>query len=131
MNWINVNDESPKNEQEVLIFISNSVEKAEYLESAEGYVYFIPHHPHEVGYLKKNITHWMPLPEGPNGSNTGPGSVWQCSKDLYMKNTDDRVFVKGNEYPQVADSDFCLIDEDGNRHSIDGDWLKCFTVIDN
>jgi len=55
-------------------------------------------------------------------------SVWECNKDLYMKQSKTRVFTKGYMYKQLKGfSNLAFKDDRGDNHTA-GKWEKHFIL---
>jgi len=57
-----------------------------------------------------------------------PFVIWICNKNLYMKDTKERVFTKGKEYKQTMRGCLIVNDDTGTEHSF-GEWEKHFTSL--
>jgi len=57
-----------------------------------------------------------------------PLVIWRCNRTLYMEDTKDVVFTKGNKYKQTSIGVLEAIDDDGEPHGIGGKWEKHFSV---
>lgn len=73
MNWIDINNELPEFDKDVLIFYEDkqAVSYLTRIEQGSGYRYVYFRNPDTYNHYEiSNATHWMPLPDAPKQSLT-------------------------------------------------------------